>query len=590
MRGAPHRLVGVLTAMALIAAPAQAQLRNPFGGTAVDGRKGPFIQQIKTRTFSAPAAATGALGFGALEQGDIQRARLRSPAIEAQVLTLLKTLDARWPYARNGALKVYLVATDDYIAAAKPDGSMTVSIGLLDKAESDDEVAFLLAHELMHIRLNHFAREQSMATMRQLATRTARTYRQAVEISQLRARNIGNGVGVANEDDRRVRKAAAQAGAARRRMDLMLSLLVESPWARANEDEADAGGYDVAQLAGYSSEAGAAAAFRHMEADYDARRASAALVQSQLTDSLKILSDDMQKSQGLGGAASALRNQSRTIRTNLSNGLLGVGVKFFQQQHRSPETRVRGISGYSRAAYPDAGLSPETRTKWLKGVQASKAFIDARTAVKAMAQAQAAAGEGEFDRAVRLMGPALRTVYANQPFVANESARIYAAAGAYAQAERAFTIAHKSPDQTLDGYQDHVQMLIDTGSLARAGAVIKEATARYKDERPFLPALITISLRTGQKEATSSYMQKCMATESAELKTACVFAMYDARSQKQYEALPPNTRAMADAELNKRSTESSAGDTPLLGNVNNFLRGLQGGNSDSGRDKAGGGG
>jgi Zn-dependent protease with chaperone function len=578
-------LAASLAVLAFTSQPAAAQriinaIKSPFTDTVVDGKRGPFIQQIKGREFKPPAEQAGALGFGALEQGDVQRARIKSAPLEASAGAFLAKLDARWPYARYGQPKIYLVATNDYLANAKPDGSMTLSFGLLDKVDSDDELAFLLAHELMHLRLNHFAREQKMGTMRQFATRATRTYREAVAVSQLRARSVGGEMGLYTADQKRVQKAAHQAAASRRQMDLMLSLLVESPWARANEDEADAGGYDIAEASGYSSESGSAAAFRHMQADYDARQAAAALVQSQMTDALEVLSTDMQKVNDTGSGARLLVSQAGSVKKGLKTGVLNIGVKFFQQQHRSPETRIKGVSAYSRGAYPNAGLSPATKRVWLNGVRATPAFKQAKIAINSMAEAQAVARAGEFEEAARLMAPALRTIYAKQPFVANESGRIWAASGDFAKADAAFTTAHLSPDQTIDGYQDHVEMLVDIGNYAKAAAVTRAAVARYKDERPFLPSLITISLRTGPKETTEAYLQKCMATESNELKDACMYAMFNPQDQKRYDGLPPHTRAVADAEMSKRIARASTEDSSSsLSGVGDFFKGLNpGGN------------
>ena len=582
MTSSAGRVIAVSLAVAtLVVEPAAAQgilnaIKSPFRDTTIDGKKGPFLNQIKDRDFPPPPAQAGALGFGVLEQGEVQRARLKSAPLEAAAGAFLAKLDTKWPYARNGQPKVYIVATNDYLAAAKPDGSMTVSFGLLDKVDSDDELAFLFSHELMHLRLNHFAREQKMGTMRQFATRATRTYRDAVAISQLRARSMNGDVKLYTEDQKQVQNAAHRAAASRRRMDLMLSVLVESPWARANEDEADAGGYDIADLSGYSSEAGSAAAFRHMQVDYDARRAAAELAQGQMTEALGVLANDMQKSAN-GGATLMLTSQTDTIKRNLKTGVLNIGAKFFQQQHRAPEARIKGIGAYSRAAYPDAGLSPPTKHVWLDSIRATPAFKDAKIAIGAMTAAQAAAGAGDFEQAARLMAPAQRTMYAGQPFVANETARIYVAIGDFAKADAAFTTAHLSPDQTVDGYQDHVEMLVDRGNYAKASAIIKAAVARYKDERPFLPPLITISLRTGARDATQTYLQKCMATESNELKDACMYAMFNPADQKRYDSLPPHTRALADAEMSKKIARASTDESSsMLSGVGDFFKGLGG--------------
>ena len=58
---------------------------------------------------------------------------------------------------------MHILGVDYYNAYSLPDGSIVVAFGLLDQAQSDDEVAFVLAHELGHVRLGHFAAKAARA-------------------------------------------------------------------------------------------------------------------------------------------------------------------------------------------------------------------------------------------------------------------------------------------------------------------------------------------------------------------------------------------------------------------------------------------
>lgn len=110
------------------------KLRNamPMRGFSVDGKRGKFLKQIKDRDFAPPPATAGALGFGALEKGDLQKARLSMPLTEAKIHEMLAKLDKGWEYQRYGSLKVYVIGSGRYQALARPDASMTVTIGMID--------------------------------------------------------------------------------------------------------------------------------------------------------------------------------------------------------------------------------------------------------------------------------------------------------------------------------------------------------------------------------------------------------------------------------------------------------------------------
>ena len=541
----------------------------PTRGFSVDGKRGKFLDQIKDRDFTPPPPNAGPLGFGALDKGDLQKARLRMPQTEAAIAQMLARLDKGWAYARHGELKVYLIGSGGYQALARSDNSMTVTVGMLAQAESDDEVAFMFAHELSHIRMNHFARDQSMAKMRQVATQVNAIYSDSVKLSQMRVRTVGDKAQIYTEDEKKVQAAGFQAAANKERMDLLLTVLVDTPWSRKDEDEADAGGYDLAEVQGFSSDIGAVSAFRRMKADYDLKAAMGEALQSQLSSSLAVLGGEAGQILKTGGGQLSLQDQFKQARTNLFASGRDAAIKYFSQRHRSPEDRQKGIATYSQAAYKprfaDAGAT------WLTATTSTKEFKDAKLIVRAVQDSQDARGRGEFPVAVAAITPALRTSFGTIPFVANEAGQAFDAAGDTVSAEKQFTIAHKHPDQTVDGYEAHLEMLLRLRRYARALEIAKAASARYGDERPFLPALVAASFRGGKKEDMAIYFQRCMATENESLKDQCTQALTDPAFQKQYDALPPHARALVDNQLRKATAQASVG-SGLLGTLGGMLK------------------
>jgi predicted Zn-dependent protease len=98
------------------------------------------------------------------------------PQTEAQVAALLSRIEGGWPYAKGKPLQVHILAIDYYSAYSLPDGSIVVGFGLLDRAQSDDEVAFVLAHELGHVRLGHFAKGAALERRRKLMSQLGQVY------------------------------------------------------------------------------------------------------------------------------------------------------------------------------------------------------------------------------------------------------------------------------------------------------------------------------------------------------------------------------------------------------------------------------
>ena len=556
------------------------RLKNaiPMRGFSVDGKRGKFLKQIKDRDFAPPPAAAGALGFGALEKGDLQKARLNMPLTEARVQEMLTKLDKGWEYPRYGTLKVYVIGSGRYQALARPDASMTVTIGMIDQAKSDDEVAFMFAHELSHIRMNHFARDQQMAKMRQVATQLNAIYSDAVKVSQLRMKAVGEDTKVYTEDEKKVRAAGVKAAATKQQMDMLLTVLVDTPWSRRDEDEADAGGFDLAEIGQYAGDVGSANAFRNMQVDYDLGASLGAALQSQMTESLGVLTQQAGSILQTGSGTLSLDEQIKQAKANMLANARAAAFKYFTQRHRAPEDRQKGLLTYSKAAGYQAKMA-DPPTAWLDATRATKEFRDARTVVRGVQDSIDARAKGDFPGAVAAIAPAMKTSFGNTPFVANESAQAYDAAGDSVRAEQQFMLAHKHPDQTIDGYQAHLSMLLRLRRYPHASEIAKAGATRYGDERPFLPSLLAASFRTGKKEEAAVYLAKCMATENAALKDLCIQALTDPSFQKQYDALPPHSRALVDAELTKASAQASvAPSAGVLGTLGSMLKAAEGSN------------
>ncbi len=134
----------------------------------------------------------------------------------------------RPPYVPATALRMHIVQTEDWNAAAMGNGAFWVYSGLIDET-SDDELAIVLGHELAHYTHEHSRRAVKSGLWMQLAAMGA----------LLASEKIGNDTG----------RAAAQVGA------LLTVTAFSSGYSRDHEDQADRvglryayeGGYNVAQ-------------------------------------------------------------------------------------------------------------------------------------------------------------------------------------------------------------------------------------------------------------------------------------------------------------------------------------------------------
>jgi Zn-dependent protease with chaperone function len=506
---------GAFATTALTALDWPGAARAQGGGFSVSGKNGPYIKQVAGRRFETGGDGSLALASDAVNLGRYQAARLRMPQTEARVARLLGGLDAQWPYAKGQPLQVHILGVDYYNAYSLPDSSIVVAFGLLDDAKSDDEVAFVLAHELGHVRLGHFAHQPNTEQRRaQLASQLGQLFTVAQSLP------MGGAAGAALS-------AANQAGATNDLIHFIANVTVEPAHTRDQEDEADCVGYDLSQSASYAPDAATARVFDIIQADQQKRDATVGGLDEQLKSQL---------SQAItpATAQSFLSSSPGDMRLRLLEGAGRIALGFAAAstgggaeppQHRPPEERKRGIAQYSADAYPQGAPLRDEQHAWLDGVRGTGEFAQGRLVVSAVAEAKRARADGRYAAARTALERARQTAFADAPLVLNEAARLADDMGDAAASDRLFVQAHQSPDQTVDGYVDHVSMLYRTRQNDRARQVIQEGVERFNnDEKPFISLLIAVARQEGRGDEVQGYLRTCQAYGNAALTKDCQLA------------------------------------------------------------------
>jgi Zn-dependent protease with chaperone function len=479
-------------------------------GYSVSGKKGTFVKQVAGRpSLGGGGGAGGSMGLtDSISLGRYQAARIRMPQTEAKVAALLARLDGQWPYAKGQPLQVHILGVDYYNAYSLPDGSIVVAFGLLDSAQSDDEVAFVLAHELGHVRLGHFAAKAQQAAKPQGPNMAA------LLVASAAASAAGANSGIIN--------AANQAGATNDLIHFLSTVMVEPDHTRAQEDEADCIGYDLSEAASYSADSASAKVFDTIQADKVKHDAFIDSLGQQLKTQLgHAVTDGSLISMAMGGGA-GLREGLLEGGARIAIGMAAAHANQPQPQHRPPEERKRGMAQYSADAYPEGAPLRDEQQGWLTGVRGSPEYVQAKLAVTAVSDAKRARAVGKYPDAQAAMQRALATKFAGSPLVLNEVARLRDDMGDITGAERYFEQANASADQTVDGYVDHVRMLYKAKRNDRAMDVARAGIARFgNDDKPFISLEIAIAKQAGRTDEMESYYQRCVSYQNPGLLKDC---------------------------------------------------------------------
>jgi Zn-dependent protease with chaperone function len=524
------RRAGVATAAALIALTSvQPGLAASSDKFSVSGKKGPFIKAVAVRHLDQTGGGGGALGLAsdALNQGDYQAARLRMPQTEAKIKALLDRIETNWPYDKSHPVQVHIVGIDYYSAYSLPDGSIMVGLGLLERAQSDDEVAFVLAHELGHIRLGHFAQNAGKAVETEKnASRLGQLFMIGAAVHGGMTR--GGGVGSVNSV---LDQAGRQADATSDYLHFLAAAMVEPSHSRVQEDEADALGFDLSQATGYSAEGASARVFDTIQADQDTRKTTHDQLSAQLKNQLgKTVSDTAAQTFLSGGTPSSgsvthslLAGAGRLALAAAAGGQSDSGPR-----HRTPEARKQGIANYSSDAYPNGLPLHDEQSGWLSEVKSTKEYKEGAITVAAVRAAMKARAAADFAGAEAQIAPAMKTQFANAPLVINEAARIRDDMHDLPRADALFTRADQSPDQTVDGFLDHSRMFYRVSQSDRAMAVLQQGISRFGgDQKPFISLEIAVAKQSGQRGQALSFLNQCLTYPDPDLKKDCQDAAGD---------------------------------------------------------------
>ena len=181
-----------------------------------------------------------------------------------------------------------------------------------------------------------------------------------------------------------------------------------------------------------------------------------------------------------------------------------------EPKHRAPEERKRGIAQYSADAYPQGAPLRDEQTTWLQAVRRGPEYAQAKVTVAAVYQAMKARAGGDYPGAKAAIARARTTSFGAAPVVINEDARLRDDMGDGDGSDRLFRQAHLSPDQSVQGYIDHVRMLWRRGETRPAGDIIRAGVQRFdNDDKPFISLQIAVARQAGRDSEVDALLRRC---------------------------------------------------------------------------------
>lgn len=462
------------------------------------------------------ATQGSALGLGA-QVLNTQAGRLdliALPAVEAELQKHLAGFRKVWPYAAPARpTRILFRASDAYDAYALADNTIVLSLGLLELAESDSEVLFVLAHEYAHILNGHHAVVYAGGAGKDLATGLGAVYAAGSFVTSLRASSGGiSGVNRANLDSA-VRKASAVTEALRFAFDDLFA----PNYSKEQEYEADAVAVDL--LIGSNTTIDSYAnVFARLQKLFEKRDASRAKSEKRAVALEKTLAETMKQISSPAFLGSVGVGSAKGVASFAGNALLSVGSaavaggggsKVPKDTHPAPQERRQALAAYFQAGYPTAE-PPIDKGASIARIKTLPEFKRALGMRNTYLQAREAYASENFSGAVaslRTIGAGARTTPTFINLLAGMSARDM---GNMTQAKQFFEAGRSGtglPNVQL--YESYTEAEIAQRDFPLSRNLLGEARNKFRDPDHFRGLEISLLAAEGQDGPALQAYQQC---------------------------------------------------------------------------------
>jgi len=505
--------VAAAFAALLLSSAAQAGLFDsngyPSQGRAIDALKpaADYSKELQGRPLALGIMRTRGQGF------------VPSPELRTYAQGVVDRLMAGVKMPSSFQPQVRILATPEFAGECTPDGTLIVTVGLLEMLESEDELAFVLGHELAHAIYRHkqhdwFKKAQYYAVVNGGAIDFVAQGN--VQISLGGSTNLARGLDVAQH----LAKLSAN--------------VLMPQMAKEDEDAADALGFDLMVKAGYDPEAPLAVmdklAAQEAEAEADAAAAKEAADRNAGNGGGKggfmtMVGGGLSIAGEIAGGGRPDTGQVADLAISVFDAAVDNMAQDATTHHPAKE-RADLLSAYLYRAYRNAGPVAPTPLPWApnstsplkpKLVAMLSHYTEAENAAAWIADPAQGTEKGAGAEVARAIAPP--TVdHAYTDFVAAE----------YYQGRRqdrlslaALKRAADGPEPSWEIYTRLIDLYIGVNDFKDAQAAMDMAVARFEDSPVLLPKRIQLLHLQGRDGEAQALLPRCKSYDIDELTAAC---------------------------------------------------------------------
>lgn len=434
------------------------------------------------------------------------RGAVQAQALEKYLNGILERLLAHSPKSGVQA-RVILVGDAGYgQAQAMPDGTIAIPLRMIRETGSEDEIAWVLGHEVSHIILGHHDTDWGRMYQDKLLALMENTMDMTGRLLDA-SRKMG-----ASTDDTALNGLLDVYNTSSRIFTISQITLFPT-WQRVQEDEADLLGLDLAVKAGYSpDESDTALAKLGQWAGDEKQQREELLTRERERLKSNLASVQYSENYVLAFRESATDAVSSAVKT-FKNKLAST--------HRDIEDRRSNLAIYLEREYEDLEQDPDVK-HWEKQQNRSST----RTLMAAYEWVWTADGQfqdGDIGNAESSIKKAIEQsrLLNSQSYPRLVFHDIRSAQGNNEKARANLDIALKAARPSAEIYHSSLAYHIGQQAYPDASTLLDRAWGEYKEPPAFYPMKIRLNRLAGNEAAVTQLLQSCTLRASPDIRSLC---------------------------------------------------------------------
>ncbi|MGB3212912.1 MAG: M48 family metalloprotease [Desulforhopalus sp.] len=471
---------------------------NTFEGKFLDERVANIEDRSLTTSESKKEIAD--IKFRAVPDMDL----VESECILSYLNGIKQKLIEQWPLDLSHDVSLKITTARTYSALSTP-WEIVISMGILADVESEDELVFIIAHELSHILLDHHDSNEYFKSQAELVRQASEVAALEAKIEDVKVVRSGHKVNFHQQNSKSAQQKIVKAYKTKIIINRLSKDVISSSMTRDDEKEADLLGVDLMVKAGYS-------AFGYGKA-MERLKSSQVFTQEQL----RAKRADFQEFTMLLTADYVPDGDEffKNILFESGNSVIADVLQVFAKRHPDPEMRSLTLAKYVKREYRKERRRALQTEKLLRVLREGRGEVVLNNYWRA-SEALRAVDSGDLKQAEALARLATSGLTSRHAFPRVVFSSVRNAQGKSEQAIKNLNLIDDWNNASTQTFLMAAQSYKRAGMYDKALSVLTKAESSLGIHDALYPEYISIYQTAGRKEEALAIMDQCQqVTEKA---------------------------------------------------------------------------